>query len=136
MRRLIAAHQTRDNAQAGVFAKVVFHRNSFMRNGLCAGNATRAFPADTRLAELTIFVLFTGTISDLISTSALVHFADSSQTFPDVRDVQVADLRCSQNAAVVGCRLALLLPQWDRPPIMATVLDRVVVIPFPAAAIV
>ena len=33
-------------------------------------------------------------------------------------------------------RVALLLPQWDRPPTIATVLDRIVVIAFPAAEIV
>jgi hypothetical protein len=38
MRYLIAAQLTRENAQARLSLKVVFHRNSFDRNGLCLGN--------------------------------------------------------------------------------------------------
>jgi hypothetical protein len=43
----------------------------------------------------------------------------------------------SQNAGGKSAvRVVLLLPQWDRPPTIATVLHRVVIIAFPAAEIV
>jgi hypothetical protein len=82
-------------------------------------------PIDTQSHS---FLLFIGDAN----RAAIVRPADTLG-----RNVTVQTSDGSQNAdGKSAVRVVLLLPQWDRPPIIATVLHRVVVIAFPAAEIV
>ena len=86
MRRLIAAHLDSATCVSGVFAKVVFHRNSFMRND-CApvtrpglnrdAQRAHAFTADT-IGASTAHASHDGqrAVQTLLLASLLKHFGE------------------------------------------------------------
>jgi hypothetical protein len=75
--------------------------------------------------------------SDVCVLSATTPTAAQKRTSQHFAFVPLVDLRWLSDAGgKPAIRIALLLPQWDRPLNIATVLDRVVVIAFPAAEIV